>query len=77
MRSKIKVDGKFYKPMPWLKNGDCDGCNLGGEYTNCCYNTNENGTPCDEGNEFDGYIFVRMNKESVARYVMSRLEKAS
>lgn len=75
MRSKIKVDGKFYKPMPWIEESGCVGCDLDG---NGCinYDNSDDENPCDDGSEFAGYIFIGMNKESVARYVAARLEKA-
>jgi hypothetical protein len=71
MRSKIKVNGKFYKPMPWLEEG-CLGCDLDG---NGCINSGDE-DPCDDGYEFAGYIFVQMSPEGMARYVAARLEKA-
>ena len=76
MRSKIKVDGKFYKPMPWLEDGGCTGCDLEG---NGCINYDNpyGANPCDGGEEFEGYIFVRMNPEGAARYVANRLEAAA
>ena len=74
MRSKIKVNGKFYKPMPWIEESGCVGCDLDG---NGCINYDKGEEHlCDDGYEFAGYIFIGMNKESVARYVAARLEAA-
>lgn len=73
MRSKIKVNGDWYKPVPWLVEAECDGCIfdiLG------CINAEPNGKfakLCDDGNEFTGMIFIRNTKESLAEYVVKRL----
>ena len=71
MRTKILVEGKYYRPVPWLIDGNCDGCafdHIG------CVNTAERNNPCDDGNEFAGVIFIRHTKEAMAEYVVKRLE---
>jgi hypothetical protein len=78
MRTKIKVNGVYWKPMPWLEDGDCIGCQL--DHTEFdkshCINEEQQGRPCDLGGEFEGYIFVRATQNGIAEYVKKRLEKA-
>lgn len=71
MRTKIRVDNKWYRPVPWFTEGNCEGCvlDLGG-----CVNTPERNNPCDNGNEFTGMIFIPNTKEAIAEYVAKRLE---
>jgi hypothetical protein len=70
MRTKIRVDNKWYRPVPWLKDADCDGCALGQEG---CVNTAERDNPCDDGNEFSGMILIPATKEAMAEYVAKKL----
>lgn len=72
---KHKKFGTIYKPMPWIEESGCLGCDLDG---NGCinYDNNDDENPCDDGSEFAGYIFVQMSPEGTARYVAARLEKA-
>lgn len=72
MRTKIKVNGKYYRPVPWLEEGECDGCALDKPGSNC-YNTEANGSPCDDGQEFSGHIFIRHTKEALAEYIAKKL----
>jgi len=78
MRSKIKVDGKFYKPVPWLsKDGndnECDGCAF---QANGCINDYNTGNACDDGNEFCGMILIPATNRGWADYIALKLEKAS
>jgi hypothetical protein len=74
MRSKIKVDGKFYKPVKWLKYDSCNGCDLEANFK--CINNHSDAASCDYDGEFAGHIFIGMDKESKARYVLARLEAA-
>ena len=60
MRSRIRVNDQWYKPVPWLKEGECDGCSFG--------------SLCDDGMEFSGMIFIPNTKEALAEYVVKRLE---
>ena len=77
MRTKIRVEGKWYKPVPWLQDlvpgaSECDGCAFG-DSTLPCLNTSERNNPCDDGNEFSGMIFIRATKAAMAAYVAKRL----
>lgn len=71
MRTRIKVDGKFYKPVKWIKEDSCHGCDLDQSFK--CINNGE-GNACDYDGEFAGHIFIGMDEESKARYVLARLE---
>lgn len=72
MRSKIRVDDKWYKPVPWLAAAECGGCSFDGD--NCLNSTATkfNGL-CDDGQEFAGMIFIPSNKEALANYIAARL----
>ena len=72
MRSKIRVDDQWYKPVPWLREGECDGCSFDG---NNCLNSNVSKFAglCDDGNEFAWMIFIPNTKEAMAEYVARRL----
>lgn len=72
MRSKIKVDGKFYKAVKWLIPHDCTGCAL--ESDGCLQANGED--VCADNCEFEGHIFIASGKEALAQYVLARLEKA-
>lgn len=73
MRTKIKVNNKFYRPVPWLVDESCDGCHLDEIGRSCPFNTEENNTPCDDGNEFSGMIFIATNKQALASYIATKL----
>lgn len=82
MRTKIKVDGKYYRPVPWLQPDaeECKGCAFDrGDYVSSkeagCINKadGDKGGPCDDGNEFGGMIFIRFSKEAMAAYVAAKL----
>lgn len=70
MRSKIKFEGKFYRPVPWLVEGDCKGCHFfdGGK---AC--PNHQAQVCDDGFEFAGKVLIATNKEALAKYVATKL----
>lgn len=78
MRSKIKVDDDWYKPVPWFVEAECDGCIFdtlgcinsehGGKFERLC-----DAGQCDAGQEFEGMIFIRNTKEALAEYVAKRL----
>lgn len=73
MRSKIRFEGIWYKPVPWIKEGDCDGCAMQkASYTNPCFNQGDN-EPCSVGGEFEGKIFIRFGKEALAEYIALKL----
>ena len=73
MRSKIKVDGKFYKVMPWLKHEECDGCHFSPR-THDCPNQQTKEQFCDTGGEFYGKVFIAHGKEGLAKYIAAKLE---
>lgn len=70
MRSKIKVNGKFYRPVPWMLGDECDGCFFEHEG---CINVESNNSPCDDGNEFTGKILIPATKKAMAEYVAKKL----
>lgn len=73
MRSRIRVNDQWYKPVPWLKEGECDGCSFD---RRDCINSGSSkfGSLCDDGMEFSGMIFIPNTKEALAEYVVKRLE---
>jgi hypothetical protein len=76
MRTKIRVNGKWYKPVPWYVDRDCDGCVFEG---GGCINGSANVSGkfaglCDDGEEFGWMIFIPSTKESLVKYVAKRLE---
>lgn len=66
MRSKIRVNDQWYRPVKWLADGDCEGCSFDGR--DCSDGL------CDDGMEFSGMIFIPNTKEALAEYVVKRLE---
>lgn len=73
MRSKVKFEGKYYRPVPWHVEGNCDGCALDIEGRPCEFNDASRGSPCDDGREFAGMIFIRHTKEAMAEYIARKL----
>lgn len=73
MRSRIRVNDKWYRPVPWLSEAECEGCSFDGQG---CINGNHDkfGSLCDDGMEFSGMIFIPNTKEALAEYVAKRLE---
>ncbi len=73
MRTKIRVDDQWYKPVPWLREAECDGCSFDGR---ACINGGDGkfASLCDDGMEFSGMIFIPNTKEALAAYVAKRLE---
>jgi hypothetical protein len=75
MRTKIRVNGAWYKPVPWLLEDDgCDGCVFD---DNGCINSELGGKfygLCDARHEFEGMIFIPNTKEAMAAYVIRILE---
>jgi hypothetical protein len=75
MRTKIRVGDKWYRPVPWLVEDDnCEGCAFD---DNGCINADLRGrftNLCDTHHEFEGMIFIRNTKESLAEYVAKRLD---
>lgn len=70
MRSKIKFEGKFYRPVPWIVEGECKGCRFVDGATAC---PNHYDSVCDDGNEFAGKVLIATNKEALANYVAAKL----
>lgn len=73
MRTKIRINDQWYKPVPWIKDGDCSGCSFDGPG---CLNSNVSKFTglCDDSQEFSGMIFIPNTKEALAEYVAKRLE---
>lgn len=67
MRSRIKINGEWYRPMPWMEDGECTGCAFDREG---CINDSEHGNPCDDGNEFSGMVLIPNNKAAYEEYVV-------
>jgi len=76
MRSRIRYEGVWYKPMPWLKEGECHGCSMNKDsYAGHCYNqSGPKDEPCSEGGEFQGKVLIRCGKEGLAEYIAAKLE---
>lgn len=72
MRSRIKVNGLWYRPVPWFAEGgaECTGCAF---ERNGCINTEDRDNPCDEGQEFDSQIFIRYTKEAYENYLTQQV----
>lgn len=76
MRKRIKFEGQWYKPVPWLKEGDCDGCAMqwdSNKYPKQCINDVWEGEPCGPTSEFEGKVFIRCGKEALAEYIAKKL----
>ena len=78
MRERITFNGKRYKPVPWFsKDGgssnECDGCALDDAASHCIFNMESRGSPCNDGGEFTGMIFIKDTKKALAEYVVKRL----
>jgi hypothetical protein len=74
MRSKIKFEGVWYKPVPWLGEGECKGCAMYmNENIGQCFNDVGDREPCHANNEFAGKIFIRFGKEALAEYIALKL----
>ena len=75
MRSKIKVNGTWYKPVPSIKREYCDGCamDIAG---NDCINGSGGLYPnaCSVNGEFQHVVFIKHGKEAMAEYIAKKLE---
>ena len=69
MRSRIKINGLWYRPVPWMREGECDGCAFGNNGEGPCINTTEYKNPCDNGNEFEGMVLIPNTKEAYEKYM--------
>lgn len=75
-RSRIRYEGVWYKPVPWLTEGECRGCameKLPAEKS-CYNNASSENEPCSENGEFNGLVFIRCGKEGLAQYISAKLE---
>lgn len=72
MRTKVKFYGKYYRPVPWIKDEGCKGCAFATGSMECP-NTKEHGQPCDDGNEFEGMILIRHTAEAYAEYIAHKI----
>ena len=74
MRSRIRYEGVWYKPVPWIVKGECHGCAMNADtYIHPCFNQ-AYGEPCSEGYEFEGMVLIRCGKEGLADYIAAKLE---
>jgi len=75
-RSRIKIDGKFYKVMPWINHQECDGCHFwqNQQHIPECPNQTRKEEFCDEDGEFYGRVFIELGKEGLAKYIAAKLE---
>lgn len=73
MRSKVKVHGMWYRPVPWLAENDCEGCGLN-TAVECLFNTHTNEHPCDAENEFAGKILIRTTEEAYEKYAVAAVK---
>ena len=76
MRRRIKFEGQWYKPVPWLKTNECDGCAMqydSGNYPKQCINDVWADEPCGPTSEFEGKVFIRCGKEALAEYIAKKL----
>jgi hypothetical protein len=74
-RTRIKFDGKFYKVVPWLKEGECNGCHFfkNTDQLRDCPNNASKEQFCDDGGEFSGKVFIEHGKEALAQYIAEKL----
>lgn len=74
MRTKIKVNGTWYKPVPSLKGGYCEGCAL--DENDDCINGLSGLYPnaCSVRGEFQDMVFIKYGKEAMAEYIAKKLE---
>lgn len=72
MRSKVKFYGKYYRPVPWIRDQGCHGCAFD-DGSMECPNTKEYGKPCDDGHEFTGMILIPHTAEAYAEYIAKRI----
>ena len=71
MRSRIKVNGQWYRPVPWFGEGkECTGCAF---EQKGCINPADRGGPCDDGNEFEGHIFIPNTKAAYEEYLTQQV----
>jgi len=75
-RSRIKFEGKFYKVVPWIERGECNGCHFWKNQNAVpdCPNQGAKDQFCDEGGEFHGKIFIEHGKEALAQYIADKLD---
>ncbi len=70
MRTKIKIKGKYYRPVPWHVPNECNGC-IFQEISGCPH---EDTDCCDLGAEFDRMILIPATKQGMADYIAKKLE---
>lgn len=74
-RTRVKFEGKFYKVVPWIVSGECNGCHFWKNQENLdCPNQHYEDQFCDELGEFHGKIFIEHGKQAHAEYIANRLE---
>lgn len=77
MRTKIRIDTKYYKLVPWLVIGECIGCVFKKDPN--CPNKSDGSfhNKCSEGSEFDKHIFIPATKVGLADYIALKLDHGS
>ena len=77
MRTKIKINTKYYRLVSWLVEGDCTGCVFRQSYE-CPH---EASSPfegkCGEGQEFDKHVLIPATKVGLANYIALKLNHES
>lgn len=77
MDKRVLIDGKFYRPVPWLFNGECDGCAFEPRTDDCPNHTHPKYVDqCGTNGRFHGRVLVRATKEGWAEHLATRLAGA-
>lgn len=77
MRAKIRIDTKYYRPVPWLVAGDCTGCVFKKD-PHCPHKSDGSfRNKCAEDGEFDKHVFIPATKVGLANYIALKLNYGS
>lgn len=70
MRSRVRAYSEWFRPVPWLVDGECDGCYFHGNGRDAdCLNQTSTGNFCDDKGEFAGHVFIQTGKEAYEAYI--------
>lgn len=73
-RRYATYEGKRYRLLPWLKEGQCNGCVFEHKRGDQCPNDEQYaGEPCNDDGVYSGMIFVECGKEGLAKYIADKL----